>query len=139
MTDEELRAKRDRNLRRGHVWIATLRVVCANCGNDWHKHPMHCPNYHALAPERCAVQHEYFLRGSQTIEGQRIHKYECSLCSIPPLFSSVDLDQPAHPFCAEGRHFLYAPCYCGCQGQLYFCRCGFKRPFADLSPTFRPA
>lgn len=134
MTDDELRAKRDRNLRRGELWIATLHVKCANCGYDWHKHPMTCTSYSALDAGRCAVQHEYFYRGSQTIEGQSIYEYECNLCSLPPRFSNVEPDSQPHPWCAEGRHFWHDPCYCGCQGNQMFCRCGAKKPYAFVSP-----
>lgn len=128
-TDEELRAERDENLRKGEEYIATLHVPCEFCKNTWHKHPMHCPNYHALDAARCAVQHEYFLRGAQTIHGDRIHEYECNLCSIPPVFAVGDLKFPDHPWCAEGKHFFHDPCYCGCQGRDWFCRCGAERPF----------
>lgn len=134
-TDEELRKRRDDLLAKGDKWMATLLDPCEFCKFTWHKHPMHCPHYTAMDLARCAVQHQWFLRGAQTVHGDRIHEYECNICSINPHFVVGELLRKPHPWCAEGKHFWMDPCYCGCQGNVDFCTCGAKRPSPDVRPA----
>ena len=111
----------------GQHWLATYLTPCEFCHLSRHKHPMHCPNYHALDNARCAVQHAWFYRASGPDgRGNRWNEFECSLCSIPSRFAMVDVPFVPHPWCAEGRHFWIDPCYCGCQGSEPFCYCGAK-------------
>jgi len=119
-------------------YFSTLHVPCVICGLTWHKHPMWCPLWKSLAPLRCAVDHAWINRSSQTVEGARVHEYECNLCSIPSVWSQCGMIYEPHPWCAEGIHYWNVRnCSSGCcfDGNEY-CTCGAKRKVTSEAERF---
>lgn len=88
------------------TWASTLRDPCLFCGEIGHKHKETCELYHCVDIERCKIQHSLFLR---SCGGGYPFKYECQLCSMPPIVSDVMIKQDLHPLCAGGVHYLGRP------------------------------
>ena len=88
------------------------------------KHKTTCFFYYSIEPERCAVQHDLFLRSC--VGGGEPYEYECNFCNMPPVFCDSEIKWPNHPFCRDGRHRWSGTCDSGCCPSQ--CRCGEKEP-----------
>ena len=94
------------------------------------KHKTTCFFYRSIEPERCAVQHDLFLRGCG---GGEPYEYECNFCNMPPVFCDSEIKWPNHPFCRDGRHRWSGTCDSGCCPSQ--CRCGEKEPTLAVTET----
>ena len=87
--------------------------------------------YHSVAPERCALQHDWRL--VSMIPGRKEGKYEysCNLCNIAHVFQPEELKRKPNPLCSEEKHFWLPACYDGCC-PWEICWCGATKP---IHPT----
>src|ERR1035437_2470392 len=96
---------------------------CLFCGlaspDFFKKHKTKCFYYNSIEPERCAIQHDWFLR---SCGGGDPYKYECNFCNRAPILCDSELEFPPHAFCKEGKHRFSGRCYTGCCPSS--CRCG---------------
>jgi hypothetical protein len=88
--------------------------------------------YFSVAPERCALQHDWRLVGfGPNKDGVRIYEYCCNLCNVEHIRQPEKLERKPNPLCFEEKHFWLDACGDGCCPWM-ICYCGAVKP---IHPT----
>src|SRR5271157_4701969 len=93
--------------------------------------------YRSVAPERCALQHDWRLVSYCPDEDRwgkkyperkgRNHEYGCNLCNVEHIFQAEELVRKPNPLCFEEKHFWLDACNDGCCPWM-ICYCGASKP-----------